>query len=577
MNAFFQWADGRREPARPHCQNHTIQIPKEEIPAGACALEIELDEFTAPAGSDGCFLVPNIQQNACDNVGPGGVIRFQHRPDGETHFGFNSMPFFAVIRDGKGVLAVVSGMSLEYELIVRLHNGTYHLTPRFQCEGEPDEAIELKLLPLDEPTYSAAARAYRRYQLERGACLPLRERAVRYPAAGEAALGPMVRLRLAWKPVPSPVPEQTLENEPPLHVAITFDRVCEIIERFHRRGIRHAEFNLVGWNCSGHDGRWPDWAPVEPRLGGEAGLHKVIELARQYGYLISLHSNNIDSYSISSRLSPEDLLLDSDGNPVDGGSWGGGRCRRLCPKAAYRFAEKDFAEFSRWNLYGTHYIDVLSILRPDACFNPAHPLSRREAGEWRGRTLRLARESCGASSSEGAWDFCIGDMDYVLYAVFKPDMPLPQFCDEAIPLWHLVYHGILTYNSDCGTVNEAISPDPEKMLRNLECGGRPLNYFYSKFTTTNNNWMGEDDCSCGTDEELDRCVEAIARSAEEFSKRSDLQFEFIERHERLGGGLVRVEYSNGTVLLINHSATPQQAEGHEVAAHSYLRLDPRRA
>ena len=106
---------------------------------------------------------------------------------------------------------------------------------------------------------------------------------------------------------------------------------------------------------------------------------------------------------------------------------------------------------------------------------------------------------------------------------------------------------------------------------------RRLNYFYSKFTTTNNNWMGEDDCSCGTDEELDRCVEAIARSAEEFSKRSDLQFEFIERHERLGGGLVRVEYSNGTVLLINHSATPQQAEGHEVAAHSYLRLDPRRA
>ena len=164
-------------------------------------------------------------------------------------------------------------------------------------------------------------------------------------------------------------------------------------------------------------------------------------------------------------------MLDSDGNPVDGGSWGGGRCRRLCPKAAYRFAEEDFAEFSRWNLYGTHYIDVLSILRPDACFNPAHPLSRREAGEWRGRTLRLARESCGASSSEGAWDFCIGDMDYVLYAVFKPDMPLPQFCDEAIPLWHLVYHGILTYNSDCGTVNEAISPDPEKMLRNLECGG----------------------------------------------------------------------------------------------------------
>lgn len=574
MKAWYLHSDGRREPAELQYRNDTIRIPKEQIPDIVRQVELELDDFSAPVGGDGCFVVPNIQQNAGDNLGPGGVICFLKRPEGETVFPFNSMPFFAAIRDGRGILAVVSGMSLEYALSVTLRAGVYQLTPRFRWEAHPYEDIELKLIRLEKPDFAAVARAYRRYQLERRACLPLRERGVRYPAAAEAALGPMVRLRLAWKPVPSPVPEQTPENEPPLHVAITFERVCDIIESFHRHGIRHAEFDLVGWNRSGHDGRWPDWAPVEPALGGEAGLHKVIELARSYGYLISLHSNSMDSYSIASRLSPDDLLRDRDGNPVDGGNWGGGRCRRLCPEAAYRFAEADFAEFSRWNLYGTHYIDVLSILRPEACFHPAHPLNRREAGEWRGRTLRLARESCGASGSEGAWDFCIGDLDYVLYAVFTPEMALPQFCDEALPLWHLVYHGILTYNSDCGTVNAAISPDRKKMLRNLECGGRPLSYFYSKFTGNHNNWMGEDDCTCGTDEELERCVEAIARNAEEFSRLSDLQFEFIERYDRLGDGLVRVEYSGGTVLLINHADESRQAEGHVVEPLSYLRLDP---
>ena len=575
MRAWHIFPDGRREPAKIQSRNGIVTIPKEEIPGGAQQLEIDAEEFSAPVGADGCFVVPNIQQNAADNLGPGGVIRFRERPEGETVFRFNSMPIFAVIRDGKGLLVAVTGMSLDYELSVTLRQGIYRITPRFQWETRPYEKIELVQIPLEEPTCSAVARAYRRFQLERGACLPLRERGRRYPAAAESALGPMVRLRLAWKPVPSPVPEQTPETEPPLHVAITFDRVCDIIESFRRHGIRHAEFDLVGWNRSGHDGRWPDWAPVEPRLGGEAGLHKVIELARRYGYLISLHTNSMDSYSIASRLSPDDLLQDRDGNPVDGGNWGGGRCRRLCPQAAFRFAEEDFATFSRWNLYGTHYIDVLSILRPEACFHPAHPLNRREAGEWRGRTLRLARESCGASGSEGAWDFCIGDLDYVLYAIFKPEMPLPQFCDEAIPLWHLVYHGILTCNADCGTVNAAISPDREKMLRNLECGGRPLSYFYSKFTSDHNNWMGEDDCTCATDAELERCVEAIARDAEEFSRLSDLQFEFIERYDRLGGGLVRVEYSNGTILLINHADAPRQAEGHEVAPLSYLRLDPK--
>ena len=79
-----------------------------------------------------------------------------------------------------------------------------------------------------------------------------------------------------------------------------------------------------------------------------------------------------------------------------------------------------------------------------------------------------------------------------------------------------------------------------------------------------------------TGDELARCVEAIARNAEEFSRLSDLQFEFIERHERLGGGLVRVEYSDGSVLLINYADTPQQVDGREVAPLSYLRLTPAR-
>lgn len=58
---------------------------------------------------------------------------------------------------------------------------------------------------------------------------------------------PEVRIRQAWKPVPSPVPYQTPENEPPLMPVVTFDRVADIAREFKRQGVDKAEFCLVGW------------------------------------------------------------------------------------------------------------------------------------------------------------------------------------------------------------------------------------------------------------------------------------------------------------------------------------------
>lgn len=81
-----------------------------------------------------------------------------------------------------------------------------------------------------------------------------------------------VRVRQGWKPVPSPVENQTPETEPPVHAACTFDRVCDIVDEFKKHGIPEAEFCLVGWNIGGHDGRFPQIFPVEPKLGGAENL-----------------------------------------------------------------------------------------------------------------------------------------------------------------------------------------------------------------------------------------------------------------------------------------------------------------
>ncbi len=568
-------SDGTRERrCCPEPENH-FRLAKEEIPAGVRYVEIRHDAFCARAGEDGYMVVPNTFMGEEGNPCHSALIRFRARPDTEACFPRHPMPLYGIVRNGRGLLAVVTGMALDYDLIAACWNGEYSLYPRFRLyeDGAPED-LELRFFALEgsEADYSGMARRYRRYRLEKD-CVPLRERSRRYPVLAEMAEGPLVRLRLAWKPVPPPVLEQTPENEPPIHVAMTFDRVCELMDEFHRQGIEHAEFQLVGWNKSGHDGRFPDLYPVEPLLGGEEGMRKVIARAHAYGYLISCHTNVYDSYTIASRWRREDMIKDRNGEIVPGGRWGGGQSYFPCPKAAYEhYAVQDLRELKAFGFRGMHYFDVMSIVPTRRCYDPAHPLTRTEAARWRAKTMALAREEIGASGSEGPFDFCAAEMDYVLYAIFTPDAPLPPICDEKIPLWFLVYHGILSYNPTCETVNSAIrTDDPDPELRMVEYGGRPFAYFYSKFLSSGVNWMGEQDCTAATDEEMRWCVSRIREQYDRYRELRDLQFEFMERYETLAENVALITYSGGSVLLVNRS--DQTYDG--VPPHSYRRRNSR--
>ena len=59
---------------------------------------------------------------------------------------------------------------------------------------------------------------------------------------------------------------------------------------------------MVGWNKSGHDGRWPQAFPVEEKLGGEEGLREAILHANKLGYYIAAHTNSSDAYTIADNF-----------------------------------------------------------------------------------------------------------------------------------------------------------------------------------------------------------------------------------------------------------------------------------
>ena len=161
-----------------------------------------------------------------------------------------SMPMFGWSNPRGACLAVVTSLKYFVRETVLVKKGEYTVAATLEEElcryPYEDLAIEYHLRPSGTP-YAELAKIYRAHQLARDVVKPFRARFAQNKVLEKAILSPELRIRQAWKPVPSPVPHQAPENEPEVKAVITFDRVKDIVDEMKRQGIADAELCLVGW------------------------------------------------------------------------------------------------------------------------------------------------------------------------------------------------------------------------------------------------------------------------------------------------------------------------------------------
>lgn len=117
----------------------------------------------------------------------------------------------------------------------------------------------------------------------------------------------------------------------------------------------------------------------------------------------------------------------------------------------------------------------------------------------------------------------VGSVDVALYLTghdFSRTDDLPPVCDGVVPLWQLVYHGIILSTPSARKMRNAVLHDWNAFLRNVEYGGRPVVCFNQKFygSTPKPGETVNSDMLCGTDEELRDSVAKIKRLCEEYEK-----------------------------------------------------------
>ena len=499
-----------------------------------------------------------------------------------------SMPMFGWSNPRGAWLAIVTSMKCFVRESVVAKDGEYTVAGTIEenlCRNPyEDLVIEYHRRPAGA-TYVDLAKIYRRYQIDRGEVKPFRERFAGNKVLEKAILAPEVRIRQAWKPVPSPIIHQAPENEPEVKAMVTFDRVKDIVDEMKRQGVGDAELCLVGWNIGGHDGRWPQVFPSEPRLGGDAKLKEAIRHALDAGYLIVPHGNFFEGYTISEDWDGEWALKDENGFmlPTRNGTvtWGGGRPYHMCPQRAYeKFASRDIPRMAAFGFRGIGYFDVVTICEPLRCSDPRHPCSPADGAKFWGAAAAISKRDLGGFASESGNDYFAGNLDYVLYAYFGDPKKFEDshaagkgIGKRVAPIWQTVYNGIIANNPFTTTMNVTIK-DRYAQLKAVEFSARPCFYFYSKFRSVGKNWMGDEDLGCATDEELKRAVAKIKQGYDVYQRLKHLQLEFIESHEELAPGVFRTGYSNGESVVVNYTKRPFARGGVAVGAEDWT-LVPR--
>ncbi|MDO5435041.1 MAG: DUF5696 domain-containing protein [Clostridia bacterium] len=550
---------------------HVFLTLKKELFADADKISLLPELSQAKAGDEGYYIMPrNIEMRGDFQV------FFTRRDDGETEYSHPVLSLYGVKKPGFCCLIRVE-RNYKFSYRIAVKDNIYTITPVVDFTkpdtDPPYDDIRLEVIELPQGAgYAEMARTEREIRLERGEITPLRKKMER-PVVADAVRGPLIRIRMGWKQSPSPVFHQTPENEPPMRVACTFARVRDIADELKKQGIEHADLQLVGWNKSGHDGRFPQLFPVDERLGGEEELKKTIQYVQQLGYRISTHTNWIDCVEVADTFTWDDVAQDKNGQYLQIGHYSGGYAYHVCLEKQWKNALREEPKVAALGENGIHFTDVISIVEPDTCNAPAHPCYTKDAIKTAQRIMHLNSVIYNSFSSEGAMDFAVPYLDYALYVTFGDGFGHREypFHDRYLPFWEMIYHGILLYNPTSPTVNFTIK-EPEARLTFIMRGGRPSFYVFSKFREGAANWMGTVDLTSDTDEHLTESVKAIRKGMDLYQPIADKQLCYMMDYTFEKDGIQVAHYSDGSRIAGNFSDSRQQYEGNELEPYGYVVL-----
>jgi hypothetical protein len=162
--------------------------------------------------------------------------------------------------------------------------------------------------------------------------------------------------------------------------------------------------------------------------------------------------------------------------------------------------------------------------------------------------MKYAHEITGGFTSECGFDHVVKYLDWAFYINHQNHHS--EILDRYIPVWQLVYHGIVPSSAFFSDTNNNLTRSWEEIrLHHAEFGGRPV--YYGGWTNIKN-------------------LPKVKEVYDEYQKVAHLQLEFMEDHKQLAPDVYLTAYSNGSKVITNYTQSPFEYEGKTIKPRDYL-------
>jgi hypothetical protein len=377
----------------------------------------------------------------------------------------------------KGKSALVVIVETPDDAAYKFHHppgGPTVIGPRWRASlGKLGYLRSVRMCFIPEGNYVDMAKRYRRYVIDIGRFVSLKEKIARDPLVAQLIGTPHLRQSIKRNYKPGSF-RWDAKNPEKNYSVTTFDERIRQLRDLKAKGLNRLYVTLSGWPYQGYDRQHPDALPPAPEAGGWEGLKRWADACKELGYLYNLHDQYRDYYIDAPSYDPqfavheEDAISQATAFPgtrfgfwkegylpfMD--HWDGGAMTYLDARFAPGHLIKNYQlMFDHGIKMEGSYLDVFGYIPPTEDFNPEHPLTRADCMKFQAECFTWVRNNLGIVGTEDGADWVVPYVDYANEAS-------PGRC-ISVPLYELVYH-------DAVLTPEGEMRDPLRCLLN---GGYP--------------------------------------------------------------------------------------------------------
>ena len=329
----------------------------------------------------------------------------------------------------------------------------------------------MRMAFLPKGNYVTMAKRYRRYVIESGQFVSLKEKIARSPVVknliGNVAMGGSI-----LRNVNPAGPNYNKQNPKSNYRLTTYAENIKRMRELKAQGWNNLNFTLSGWPNQGYDRQHPDALPPNKEAGGWEGMKAFFDACKELGYTCWLHDQYRDYYPDAPSYNQDFAVREEDSvrppthfpgtrfHPNDWKEgyipfmnyWDGGPMSYMNNGIMLGHFQKNYRMMFEHGIRPQgSYNDVFGYIPPDQDFNPEHPTTRTESMQFRASVLNWVRANLGIVGTEDGADWCI---PYVDYATSRFNRNPGSGNDESargaiqVPLYELVYHDAIVTMGD---------------------------------------------------------------------------------------------------------------------------------